>query len=137
MPMRTNSLTIIFMTAGFAAAQPTIPAAQQPQQGRGERARTPGEQPTPTPSENARRAPAPEEKTIVTKHSARIGGQQINYTATAGTIVIKSEDDTPKASYFYVAYTKDDTPDIAKRPVSFVYNGGPGAASLFTHMGMG
>jgi len=79
----------------------------------------------------------PDERTVVTHHSARIGGKQIDYTATAGTIIIKSEDDTPKASFFYVAYTKDNEPNPAKRPVSFVYNGGPGAASLFTHMGMG
>ncbi|HUJ31507.1 MAG TPA: hypothetical protein VLY23_09525 [Candidatus Acidoferrum sp.] len=81
--------------------------------------------------------PAPEEKTSVTHHSARIGGQEINYTATAGTYVIKADDGTPKAVFFYVAYTKDGVPDAAKRPVSFVYNGGPGSASLFTHMGMG
>jgi carboxypeptidase C (cathepsin A) len=85
----------------------------------------------------ARTGPPPEEKTSVTHHSARIGGQQINYTATAGTYVIKTDDGTPKATFFYVAYTKDDVPDISKRPMAFVYNGGPGSASLFTHMGLG
>ena len=85
----------------------------------------------------ARTGPPPEEKTSVTHHSARIGGQQINYTATAGTYVVKADDGTPKATFFYVAYTKDDVPDISKRPMAFVYNGGPGSASLFTHMGLG
>src|SRR5205085_2210871 len=84
-----------------------------------------------------RRGPAPEEKSSVTRHSARIGGQQINYTATAATYVIKSDDGAPKASMFYVAYTKEGVQDVSKRPISFVYNGGPGSASLFTHMGMG
>lgn len=51
--------------------------------------------------------------------------------------MIKADDGTPKATVFFVAYTKDNVPDIGKRPVSFVYNGGPGSASLFTHMGMG
>jgi carboxypeptidase C (cathepsin A) len=88
-------------------------------------------------SQPARSGPPPEEKTSVTHHSARIGGQQINYTATAGTYVIKTDDGTPKATFFYVAYTKDDVPDISKRPMAFVYNGGPGSASLFTHMGLG
>ena len=73
----------------------------------------------------------------MTHHKARIGGQQISYTATAGTYNIKSDDGTPKATFFYVSYTKDDVPDIAKRPLSFVYNGGPGSGSLFTHMGLG
>ena len=83
------------------------------------------------------RAAAPEEKTVVTHHHAQIGGQQIQYTATAGTYVMKAEDGTPKATFFYVAYTKDGVSDVAKRPVSFVYNGGPGSASCFTHIGMG
>jgi carboxypeptidase C (cathepsin A) len=122
----------------------TIPPGQQPpQQQQRTQTRTPEEQqPTPLAPEQGqtqppRRGPAPEEKSVVTHHSARIGGQQINYTATAGTYIIKAEDDTPKATFFFVAYTKDDVPENSKRPVSFVYNGGPGAASLFTHMGLG
>ena len=65
----------------------------------------------------------------------RIGGQEIKYTATAGTILLKLEDGTPKASVFYVAYTKDDAGDLAKRPVTFTFNGGPGAASIWLHLG--
>ena len=84
-----------------------------------------------------RTGPTPEEKTSVTKHSARIGGQTINYTATAGNYVVRDDNGTPKATFFYVGYVKDDVPDIARRPLSFVYNGGPGSASLFTHMGLG
>jgi carboxypeptidase C (cathepsin A) len=84
-----------------------------------------------------RRVPPPEEKSSVTHHSARIGGQEINYTATAATYVIKADDGSPKATFFFVGYTKDGVADISKRPISFVYNGGPGSASLFTHMGMG
>jgi carboxypeptidase C (cathepsin A) len=91
----------------------------------------------PPAAQPARSGPPPEEKTSVTHHSARIGGQQITYTATAGTYVVKADDGTPKATFFYVAYTKDDVPDISKRPMAFVYNGGPGSASLFTHMGLG
>ena len=114
------------------ASQMTVPEAQQPQQQR-ERTR-PAE---PQQGEGGqRRGPAPEEKTSVTHHTARIGGQQINYTATAATYVIRADDGSPKATMFYVAYTKDGV-DATKRPLSFVYNGGPGSASLFTHMGMG
>ena len=84
-----------------------------------------------------RRLPPPEEKAQPTKHSARIGGQQINYTATAATYNIKADDGSPKATFFFVSYTKDDVPDVSKRPLSFVYNGGPGSASSYTHMGLG
>src|SRR5258708_22203346 len=71
----------------------------------------------------------PEEKVVQTKHSIKIGGQEIKYTATAGTILLKLEDGTPKASVFYIAYTKDDVSDSAKRPVTFTFNGGPGTGS--------
>ncbi|HTQ59635.1 MAG TPA: hypothetical protein VMI32_05405 [Candidatus Solibacter sp.] len=123
-----------------AAQQPTIPPGQRPPQRR-ERTRLPEEQ-APPQNEGARekqspRPPAPEEKSVVTHHTARVGGQVINYTATAATYNIKADDGTVKATMFYVAYTKDGVADPAKRPVSFVYNGGPGSASLFTHMGMG
>lgn len=77
----------------------------------------------------------PEEKVVVTKHSVRIGGQEVKYTATAGTILLKLEDGTPKASLFYVAYTKDDVSDLTKRPMTFAFNGGPGAASIWLHLG--
>ena len=77
----------------------------------------------------------PEEKVVLTKHSIRIGGQEIKYTATAGTILLKLEDGTPKASVFYVAYTKDDVSDTTKRPITFAFNGGPGSASIWLHLG--
>src|SRR5215469_435890 len=81
----------------------TTPTAQQPQQGQQR------ERPRPEPpGEAGRHAPAPEEKSSVTHHSARIGGQQINYTATAATYVIRADDGTPKATMFFVAYTKDN-----------------------------
>jgi carboxypeptidase C (cathepsin A) len=122
-----------------AAQQQTVPPGQQPPQQ--QRTRPPAE-PAAASSEGAagkqkERAAAPEEKSSVTHHSARIGGQTINYTATAATYNIKADDGTVKATMFYVAYVKDGGGDPAKRPVSFVYNGGPGSASLFTHMGMG
>src|ERR1700687_915423 len=134
--MRTKwigSLTLTTLLATYSAT-----AQVDPQQ----RRNRPAAEQQPTPPESAqaqpvRHGPPPEEKTSVTHHSARVGGQQINYTATAGTYVIKSDDGTPKASIFYVAYTKDEVSDVSKRPMSFVYNGGPGSASLFTHMGLG
>ena len=121
----------ILFTAWIAAAQVDAQRRNREQQP------PPPQQTEQTQAQPAHHGPPPEEKTSVTKHSARVGGQQINYTATAGNYVIKSEDGTPKASFFYVAYTKDDVADVSKRPMSFVYNGGPGSASLFTHMGLG
>jgi carboxypeptidase C (cathepsin A) len=131
------------LTLGMTIALTAFAAQAQvdPTQQRGNRGRGAGEQQTPqtTPPAAAaqqRPAPPPEEKSSVTHHSAKIGGQQIAYTATAATYVIKADDGSPKATFFFVAYTKDET-DTTKRPVSFVYNGGPGSASSYTHMGLG
>ena len=83
-----------------------------------------------------KKPPAPEEKIVQTKHSLKIGGQEIKYTATAGTILLKLEDGTPKASIFYVAYTKDDVTDPSHRPLTFSFNGGPGSSSVWLHLGL-
>jgi len=70
------------------------------------------------------------------RHSVAVGGRTIPYTATAGTLTIRDDDGKPIASMFYVAYVADRAKGEAERPVTFLYNGGPGSASLFVHMGM-
>jgi len=119
----------------FLAA--TLAASSLAAQGRGRAGGAPDARAPEAPSQNGRAELPPLERTVVTHHSAVVGGQTINYTATAGTYVVKDADGAPKATFFFVAYTKDGVSDVSKRPVSFVYNGGPGSASLFTHMGMG
>src|SRR5438552_18957915 len=83
-----------------------------------------------------KKPPAPEEKIVQTKHSVKIGGQEIKYTATAGTILLKLEDGTPKASIFYVAYAKDAASHASQRPLPFSSNGRPGAASVWLRLGI-
>jgi carboxypeptidase C (cathepsin A) len=81
----------------------------------------------------------PEEKLSTTRHTLTLDAQKISYTATAGNVVLKDDDGTPKASVFYIAYVRDAEPgraqDPGSRPVTFSFNGGPGAASLWVHMG--
>jgi len=79
-------------------------------------------------------APIPPEKQSVTHHQMTLGGKTLKYTATAGTLLIRDEEEKPYGSIFYVAYTLDGA-DANARPVSFLYNGGPGSATLWLHMG--
>ncbi len=72
----------------------------------------------------------------VTHHSIKINGTVLNYTATAGTLVLKNEKDSAVALFGYVAYTKDGEGDASKRPLTFAYNGGPGSSSMWLHMGI-
>lgn len=104
-----------------------------------------------------------EPKLSVTEHTVTIGGKPVKYKATAGYIVLKDyapkpekekggdedsdQDDKsekkdkekkrekPLARVFFIAYTRDDVGSAAKRPVTFSFNGGPGSASVWLHMG--
>jgi carboxypeptidase C (cathepsin A) len=78
--------------------------------------------------------PAKEESSV-TDHTMKISGQSIPYKATASMILLKNDKDEPTALIYSTAYTRTDTKDATQRPVSFIYNGGPGSASLWLHMG--
>jgi len=71
---------------------------------------------------------------IVTHHQATVNGTTLKYTATAGRLPIKRGDGKIEAEMFFVAYTLDGA-DAAKRPLTFAFNGGPGSATIWLHMG--
>jgi carboxypeptidase C (cathepsin A) len=83
---------------------------------------------------------APKEKKEVqdnistTSHTLRVGNETVNYTARAGTIVLRTDEGEPRASFFVISYTRDGA-DPARRPVTFTFNGGPGSSSVWLHMG--
>jgi carboxypeptidase C (cathepsin A) len=120
--MRLAVVVIAFTISGLYAQE-------HPRPGSGA-AREAGTAPAPAAPE----APPPAEKTSKTKHSMQMDGKTLDYTATAGTLLLK-KDDKPWASMFYVAYTMDGAPDASKRPITFAFNGGPGSSSVWLHMG--
>jgi len=95
------------------------------------------------PAEKGKEQKAPEEKPVVTHHEIRAEGKVLKYTATAGTLPIKNADGETEAHIFFIAYTldnpgagKDDSSDwTRRRPLMFSFNGGPGAASVWLHLG--
>jgi carboxypeptidase C (cathepsin A) len=87
----------------------------------------------PAPPQQASESAAP----TVTHHAIVVDGQRIAYTATAGYIPITDESGKTQARIFYVAYTRDDVPDASARPLTFAFNGGPGASSMWLHLGVG
>ncbi|MDT8409331.1 MAG: hypothetical protein RQ741_07005 [Wenzhouxiangellaceae bacterium] len=72
---------------------------------------------------------------FVTEHQGRFNGQALRYRATAGETWLRDADGQPRASIFSFAYTREDVDSDAPRPVTFLWNGGPGSASLWLHMG--
>jgi carboxypeptidase C (cathepsin A) len=126
-------------------------ASDETEKGAKAKAETPVE--TPKSSET----PAPEPKLSMTQHSVVIGGNTVSYKATVGYLLLKQEVDSahsakadeskktadsdeqkedlkPRAKIFFIAYTRDGQ-DKASRPVTFAFNGGPGAASVWLHLG--
>lgn len=72
----------------------------------------------------------------VTQHRYAIGATKFDYAATAGTAIIRDDDEKPIASMSYVAYTRSDVKDSTRRPIVFAFNGGPGSSSVWLHMGV-
>jgi len=72
-----------------------------------------------------------------TSGSVRVEGKSIDYKAVAGTLVLHGSGDKenePQVSMFYAAYFKKGV-EPGKRPITFIYNGGPGSATVWLHMG--
>jgi len=119
-------------------------------QGQGRRQggqQTPGQQPTTTTTQpgsqtgtgqrppQERPSPVPEETPVITHHEITVGGKTLKYTATVGMMPLKNRDGETEARIFFMAYTLDGVSDRQKRPLTFSFNGGPGSASVWLHMG--
>ncbi|HEY4025881.1 MAG TPA: peptidase S10 [Candidatus Dormibacteraeota bacterium] len=87
------------------------------------------------PKRTDKPAPPPEAESA-SEHTARIGGREIAYRAVARTTTLRGGDGEPRASVFSVAYTRTDVDDPATRPLTFVFNGGPGSSSAWLHLGL-
>ena len=74
-------------------------------------------------------------KTEVTQGSVTVEGHKIDYKATAGNIYLTNNEGDTTARMFFVAYDKVNKPKGSNRPVTFFWNGGPGSASVWIHMG--
>jgi carboxypeptidase C (cathepsin A) len=91
--------------------------------------------------------PTPQDQIVEVQHTVVISGEEISYTITTGTLILKeeiekkgdkegeAEGEKPKASVFFVAYTRNDVEDKAQRPITFSFNGGPGSSSVWLHLG--
>src|SRR5215467_4571091 len=80
-------------------------------------------------------APPPEYESV-TEHTVQIGGTTVGYRAVARTTTLRSEEGEARASIFSIAYTRTDLDDDGARPLTFVFNGGPGSSSTWLHLGL-
>ena len=72
---------------------------------------------------------------VETQHELVLKAGKIKYTARAGAIALKDDMDETEAEVFFTSYELIDVKDQSHRPLTFVFNGGPGSASIWLHMG--
>lgn len=79
-------------------------------------------------------APTPQPQRFVTQHTIETPRGPLSYTAIAGETVIKDETGDPSATFFTIAYLQDSA-DPSTRPLTFLFNGGPGSTAVWLHLG--
>ena len=152
-----RSLLVLFLAAAFVtiapAQQQNEPSQSQSSQRSSKKKEKPPEAKAPEQPAEKATEPAPpsqepkpgEDKKeehydmteippVVTHHQMTLNGKVLKYTATAGRLPVKRADGKTEAEMFFVAYTLDGE-DVSKRPLTFAFNGGPGSASIWLHMG--
>lgn len=78
----------------------------------------------------------PRDNISITQHTINAGDEIIRFTATTGYMPMMDDNDKLKCKIFFTSYTRDDVKDKTTRPVTFAFNGGPGASSMWIHFGM-
>ncbi|MFW6202649.1 MAG: S10 family peptidase, partial [Gemmatimonadota bacterium] len=86
-------------------------------------------------AEGASSIEIPVEHAVTGEHTVTIEGEQVPYTATTGTLPVYDDDGRAIASIFYTYYQRSDVENRARRPLTFSFNGGPGSASVWMHIG--
>ncbi len=94
--------------------------------------------------ESDKKPKEPADNLVVSRHTALIGGREIAYTATTGTLVLREEaekdgaveGEKARAAFFFIAYTLDGVENVARRPITYSFNGGPGSSSVWLHLGL-
>ena len=128
-PQRVRrSFRILLLGASLAlpAAAQTTPASTPASQ----------QKPAPPPSPPAAvRERVELESTATTTHAVTIKGQRVAYQATTGTSPVFNAAGEPIASLFHVYYERTDVQDRVRRPLVISFNGGPGSASVWMHIG--
>lgn len=87
------------------------------------------------PETSAQQITIPADTTITSQHTVTIRGEEVPYTATVGNQPVWNEDGKPIATLNYTYYERRDVDDRVRRPLVISFNGGPGSASVWMHLG--
>ncbi len=130
--MRTLRSLILCLTLGMLSTG-LLAQQDEDQSAKTEAAQKPAKPAEGKPADNKKEAEK-ETPPVVTHHEIRVGGRVLKYTATTGMMPLRNSDtDEVEANVFFIAYTLDNPGP--RRPLMFSFNGGPGAASVWLHLG--
>lgn len=117
---RNSAIAILFILLSFSAF---AEKGDPPPAAKG------GDKPEATAKESTK------EESSTTEHTVKVGAQTVPYKATVGSILLKNEKQEPSGLIYFTSYARSDVKDMSRRPLAFVYNGGPGSSSIWLHMG--
>ena len=131
MTLRNLALAPAFLALALSAfaQSSSSPAAEAPAPA----AASANAAPKPPDAAKPKLEPLPADKSV--PQTITVNGKTIHYTATVGTITLKAADDKPTGDVTYIAYVLDQPKDAAHRPITFAFNGGPGASSVYLNLG--
>lgn len=87
------------------------------------------------PEDTAASKPVNPPQSFVSTHQGTFNGKTIRYKAVGKETFIKNGENEPIGAMWSVAYLQEGVTDLSRRPVTFIFNGGPGSASIWLHMG--
>lgn len=116
-------LALVFLTLSAMTGARAQDAPPQPQ---------PHQAATPSGQKAAEQGRLPPDST--TRHTLALPGRTLDFTATAGSIALSNDKREPQADIAYTAYQLNGA-DARTRPVTFLFNGGPGASSAWLQFG--
>jgi carboxypeptidase C (cathepsin A) len=127
--------TLLLLSTTAIVAQQPAPGEPPKPQAKIEAGATKTAKSEEPPSEKTKTKSSADEEPVVTHHRISLLGKDLKYTATAGLMPIRDAKGETEARIFFMAYTRDDAGPAASRPIMFSFNGGPGSASVWLHLG--
>ena len=132
-----SPILVLWMTLGVISAQEPGRPAVPPQTKGANGPQPPAQAKAGEPSKAKKDAPktSTDEEPVVTHHTITVDGKELSYTATAALMPIRDAKGEVEARIFSIAYTRDNAGPAESRPLMFSFNGGPGSASVWLHLG--
>jgi carboxypeptidase C (cathepsin A) len=135
LPLITSLIVMMITVTLHGQQPPSIESVKAQSKGETKVQATPKTKGDEAAKEKEKAKTSTDEEPVITHHRIHIDGKELAYTATAGLMPLRDAKGEVEARIFFVAYTQDDVSTMSERPLMFSFNGGPGSASVWLHLG--